>query len=318
MADELDESFMVVVSVVLTLYVIVAICFGIAFLFLWLSEEKSRLTKCGLDPATRAAIFCGIIAVLIHNLIDFAIFEPGVLTCFWTMIACLVAVDFKAGRYRSFVLRPSGTVRVAALATAVVIVCVYCNYALVPALKASATIQKALQNPNRASQLFAAAAADDKLSPRPLNLSGRLNMQYYRYNRDKQSMLTHAAQCFDAAVQRDKADFKNYEKLMIVYELLAKVSPADEAPMWTQKAYDSGIETAQRYPGKGMLQFELGKIAERLDDNDAAMAHYKKAVQIEDGYRVQFRRMYPGREMFSRLGQNNYIWAKERIAHLGN
>ena len=129
-------------------------------------------------------------------------------------------------------------------------------------------------------------------------------------------MLTQAAQYFDAAVQRNKADFKNYEKLMIVYELLAKVSPADEAGEWTQKAYDSGIETARRYPGKGRLQFELGKIAERLDDNDAAMAHYKKAVQIEDGYRVQFRRMYPGREMFSRLGQNNYASAKERIAQL--
>jgi hypothetical protein len=310
MADKLDESFMVVVSVVLTLYVIVAISFGIAFLFLWLSEEKSRLTKRGLDSATRAAIFCGVVAVLIHNLIDFAIFEPGVLTCFWTMIACLVAVDFKAGRYRSFVLRPSGTVRVAAIATAVVIVWGYCNYALVPAVKASATIQKALQNPNRAGQLFAAAAAEDKLSPRALNLNGRLHLQYYRYSRDKQSMLTQAAQYFDAA-------FKNYEKLMIAYELLATVSPADEAGEWNQKAYDSGIETALRYPGKGRLQFELGKIAERLDDNKAALAHYKKALQIEDGYRAQFRRMYPGREMFSRLGQKNYASAKERIDQLG-
>ena len=75
-------------------------------------------------------------------------------------------------------------------------------------------------------------------------------------------------------------------------------------------------ETARRYPGKGMLQFELGKIAERLNDNKTALAHYKKAVQIEDGYRKQFRRMYPGREMFSRLGQNNYASAKERIAQL--
>jgi hypothetical protein len=253
----------------------------------WFVKFKPTIRTKELSTSISWPIFCGIIAVLIHNLIDFAIFEPGVLTCFWTMIACLVAVDFKAGRYQSFVLRPSGAVRIA-------------------------------ENPNRAGQLFAAAAAEDKLSPRALNLNGRLHMQYYRYSRDQQSMLTQAAQYFDAAVQRDKADFKNYEKLMIVYELLAEVSPANEADEWNQKAYDSGIETARRYPGKGRLQFELGKIAERLDDNDAALAHYKKAVQIEDSYRVQFRRMYPGREMFSRLGQNNYTWAKERIARLSD
>ena len=321
-ADNLGDTFMVKVSVMLTLYVIPAITFGIPFLLLWLSDEKSCITTRGHDNAARAAIFCGIVAVLIHNLIDFAIFEPGVLTCFWVMIACLGAVNFQSNgpaasqrdEYRRIVFSPSFAVRITAIAAVVAVVWVYCSYAFVPAIKASATIQKALQNPNRAGQLFAAAAADDKLSPRALNLNGRLHLQYYRYSRDKQSMLTQAAQYFTAVVQRDKADFKNYEKLMIVYELLATVSPADEAPEWTQKAYDSGIETARRYPGKGMLQFELGKIAERLGNKKTALAHYEKAVQIEDSYRAQFRRMYPGREVFSRLGQNKYASAKERIA----
>jgi len=37
------------------------------------------------------AVLCGLVAVLIHNLIDFAIFEPGVWNTFWLLIAILVA-----------------------------------------------------------------------------------------------------------------------------------------------------------------------------------------------------------------------------------
>jgi len=316
-ADNIGDTFMVKVSVILTLYVIPAITFCIPFLLLWLSDEKSCITTRARDNSTRAAVFCGLVAVLIHNLIDFAIFEPGVLTCFWAMIACLGATGFEGGRYRIFVFKPSFTVRITAIAAVVAVVWVYCGYALVPTVKASAAIQKSLRNPSQAVRLLPAAAADDRLNPAPFNFAGRFYLQHYNQIPGKQAlMLIQAAEYFNAATEREKADFKNYEKLMTVYELLAIHSTPDHTRQWLQKAYDSGLEAARRYPGKGMLQFELGKIAERLDDNDAALAHYKKAVKIEDSYRAQFRRMYPGREMFSRLGQSRYEEAKKRIAKL--
>ena len=324
-ADNLGDTFMVKVSVALTLYVIPAITFCIPFLLLWLSEEKSCIPRRGHDNAVRAALFCGIVAVLIHNLIDFAIFEPGVLTCFWAIIACLGATGFASkesaakqrGEYKRLVFSPGFAVRVTAISAMVAVVWVYCSYALVPTVKASAGTQQALRNPNQAARLLPAAAADDRLNPAPLNFAGRFHLKHYNQIPGRQSdMLAQAAQFFAAAAQRDRADFKNFEKLMIVYELLATNSPADQAPRWMRNAYDMGLEAARRYPGKGMLQFELGKIAERLDDNKTALAHYKKAVQIEDSYRAQFRRMYPGREIFSRLGQSRYEAAKEQIARL--
>jgi len=319
MADKLGDGFMVITSVILSLYVVPAIIFSIAFLLLWLSEEKSSTIEHRPDPAMRAAVFCGIVAVLIHNLIDFAIFEPGVLTCFWIMAACLAAIDSKSTGHRKFVLSPSLIVRTTAIAIALVIAWVHCHYALVPVVKASVKTQQATRGSIHAYQLLEQAAKDDKLSPAALNLNGRWHLQYYIQMSDKQpAMLKQAAQYFAGAIQRDKADFKNFEKLMIVYELLAKASPPEETLDWTQKAYDSGISAVKRYPGKGKLQFELGEIAERLGNNKTALAHYKKAVQIEDSYRVQFRLMYPGREMFSRLGQKKYEFAKERIAQLGD
>ena len=80
---------------------------------------------------------------------------------------------------------------------------------------------------------------------------------------------------------------------------------------------DMGIEAAKRYPGLGRLWLELGTIAERLGNSKTALVHYKEAVSIEDSYRVQFRQMYPGREMFSRLGEQKYQFAKARIIQLG-
>jgi hypothetical protein len=53
-----------------------------------------------------------------------------------------------------------------------------------------------------------------------------------------------------------------------------------------------------------------------LDKTDIAVAQYEKAVEIEDAYRNQFKVMYPGREIFSRLGEEKYKNAKQRIKYL--
>jgi hypothetical protein len=44
---------------------------------------------------------------------------------------------------------------------------------------------------------------------------------------------------------------------------------------------------------------------------------YRKAIEIEDEYRDQFRQMYPEREdVVSRLDKNRYLYAKERVEEL--
>jgi hypothetical protein len=60
----------------------------------------------------------------------------------------------------------------------------------------------------------------------------------------------------------------------------------------------------------------LAEIAEQLDKTDIAVAQYEKAVEIEDAYRNQFKIMYPGREIVSRLGEDKYEFATERIKSL--
>ena len=76
-------------------------------------------------------------------------------------------------------------------------------------------------------------------------------------------------------------------------------------------------EAVRLYPGSGRLNFRLAELAETIGEDETALAHYLKAVEIEDSYRVQFRIMYPDREMFSRLGEKKYRSAMERIGRLG-
>jgi hypothetical protein len=64
------------------------------------------------------------------------------------------------------------------------------------------------------------------------------------------------------------------------------------------------------------LHFELAKIAEELGKTGLAYQKYKQAIEIEDSFRSQFKMMYPNREIVSRLGEEKYQFATERIREL--
>ncbi|MFA5554898.1 MAG: hypothetical protein WDA68_10150, partial [Phycisphaerae bacterium] len=102
------------------------------------------------------------------------------------------------------------------------------------------------------------------------------------------------------------ADFKNYEKLAQTYELFGDLNKAME--LWSK--------TLELYPGFDRGHLSLARTAEKLGKKDLALKHYKIAVEIEDAYRQQFMIMYPGEEVFSRLGREDYEFAKSRIADL--
>jgi Tfp pilus assembly protein PilF len=117
------------------------------------------------------------------------------------------------------------------------------------------------------------------------------------------------------AIQRDKADYKNYENLAEVYETLAQITP-DRRRGWFEKAFVTLQQAIKLYPSSSDLHIELAKAAEEIGETDVAVEHYKKAVEIEDAYTKQFKIMYPGKEVFSRMGKIKYNEAKEKIENL--
>jgi O-antigen ligase len=340
--DTLDA----IIYAIFTLYVAPVLAFAVGFWLLSANEKQMHHTTRNTQYAIRntsitaAALFCAIFGLLLHNLIDFAIFEPGVFTAFWAIIACIIALDFQQNSRPASVLKPPLFARMILAAAGLVLIWGYFNYALAPVAKTSARIQQATRQGQQfeyAHQLLDQAAEQDRLDPTAPNLNGRLYLQHYndllprlapllpseegkgaeaRTLNAQPDLLKKAEACFLAAIARDKADFKNYEKLSDVYTLLAKTKAVQEKIDWLNYALDCLWSAVERYPGSSGLRVELAEIAEQLGKTDVAIAQYEEAVEIEDAYRNQFKIMYPGREIFSRLGEEKYNFVKQRIKFL--
>ena len=270
-----------------------------------------------------AALFSAVIGLLIHNLIDFAIFEPGVFTTFWAIIACLIATHYNHSSRPASVLKPAPIVRLLLAAAALIVFFGYVNYALVPVAASTAKARRAhravaYNQFDHAHELLNSAAADDPLSPAALSLNGRLYLRHFELARNEnRDLLLKSEKCLRAGIDRNSAAFKNFERLTEVCMLLAETAPPLGKAPWLSKAFDTASQAIERYPGCARLRVKLAKIAELLDKVEIAVEQYQKAVDIEDSYRTQFQTIYPEREdIVSRLGEDKYLFAKDRLKSL--
>ena len=150
----------------------------------------------------RGALFCGIVGFLVHNLIDFAIFEVGVFTSFWAVFACLIALDNcqRGGSVR--VLKVPGSAKLLLVCAGIGIIFVYFNYAFVPVKRSVEKIQMALRQADaeRMHELLDQASEADKLAAGALNLNGKTYLTHYIQTGQKQPILLEkASACFLAA-----------------------------------------------------------------------------------------------------------------------
>ena len=305
---------------IIILYIMPVIIFIAGFSL----AAAGETTKMSHSDITIAALFCAVLGVVFHNLIDFAIFEPGVFTVFWVIIACLIAIYSQTNPRPQIVLKPSPFVKKTTVIAGLILICVYLNYVLIPVSKTSAKIQLAnraisIGRFEQAHRLLDSASEDDPLSSEALSLNSKLYLHHFKLtssvNRD---LLVAAEKQSLGAIEANRAAFKNYERLTEVYTLLADISKQQEKTDWLNKAYDNTLFTVEHlYPGCARLRIELAKISELLGKTDIAISQYEKAIDIEDEYRAQFREMYPKRdEIVSRLGDKKYLFAKQRIKYL--
>jgi tetratricopeptide (TPR) repeat protein len=316
-AAELGNRFDVKVYVVCLLYIAPAFIFAAGFIILLYCDQKSQSAESVCFSAVKPALFCAFIAVLIHNLIDFALFEPGVSTLFWVLLACLVAINHLDKKSSSIFLTMPQVIRTICIIITLIVTGVILYGAIIPAVSASARIQQAARNPRSAAQFLEEASQADKLNPTPLNIAGRFAMQQYLTAQTKDpKLLQTALQYLLKAIELDPANFKHYEKLSDAYSLIAEQASSQEKSDALRSAYEYAEKARQRYPGSDRIHFKLAKLAEELNLPEDALQYYKKTVEIEDDYRKQFRVMYPDREIFSRLGPTNYKLANERIGQL--
>ena len=258
------------------------------------------------DPlnSTKVILSLSVLGFLLHNCVDFAIFEPAITTVFWTVVAVIIAADLQINPRVQVIKTQPVFLKASIVIGAVAAVWLYVAF-ITPALKAGERIGQTVTQPLFANSILEQASAIDPLDPIPFNLNGRSYLrQYYSSIDGDSALLEKAAENFQKAIERNRADFKNYEKLSQTYQLLSQ----------REKAYEYAAKAVKRYPGSARLRIELAQLAETLARNDVATEQYTKAVQIEDAYREQFKIMYPGKEIFSRLGEQKYQKAKAKIA----
>jgi tetratricopeptide (TPR) repeat protein len=272
---------------------------------------------------TVAILFCAVLGFALHNLTDFAFFEPGVYTTFWFMLACLVAINSYTNQEHRLVLKPSAGIKIMTLIAVLGVGIFFIECAIVPLASSTVTIEKANYAISqgrfeRANNLLGEATVMDKLSPLAPSLNARLYLHFYRESQDANpDLLVCAEECLKTAIERNISDFKNYERLTEVYLLMSEQSAVQEKNDWLNKAFSAASDAVELYPGCDRLHFNLAQIAEMLDKTDIALKEYKKTIEIEEQYRDQFRVMFPKmKKIVSRLGEDKYQHALVRVKEL--
>ena len=318
------ETFEVVLYVIVTMYIAPVAVFVIGFVLLAGPLGTTRdMTPQMWDRRVVAGLCCAVLGVALNNLTDFAIFEPGVLTAFWAIIACLVAIDSHTSPRTPLNLKTAPIANILAVTAALAMSCAYLSYILVPAARTSSTINRANEaisagQFDSAHAILDEAAKADPLSAAALSMNGRLYLHQFELTHSNSlQLLTRAAQCLQAAIARNNAAFKDFERLTDAYYSLGEIASPPEQSGWFNKAFEAASLSIERYPGCERLHFKMAQIAEYLGKIQTAIEHYRKAIEIEDQYRAQFKLLYPEwKHIVSRLGEEKYQLAVERVKKL--
>lgn len=273
---------------------------------------------------TIAALVCAVFGLLIHNLIDFAIFEPSVFTAFCAILACLIASDLNMRRKPFLHLRANSIINIITALIGFTAIFALLYYCIIPVVKSSSKINAAIKaeaigSYQQAHILFTEAAEVDPLSTMAPYLNGQLYKHHYVSNPGSVTeLLIQAENCYMTAIKRNPNKFNYFEQLSDIYLLLSQVQLEPQKTEWLNKAFDAKAKAVELYPGLARLHLSLAQIAEQLGKKNLALEHYEKAIEIEDSFREQFKLMYPDRPIFSRLGQQNYEITLQKIKNLKN
>jgi tetratricopeptide (TPR) repeat protein len=311
------------------IYVIPAAAFLIGFMLITSGPQENIIFQrkegqANYPYVTVAALFSSVIGLLIHNLADFAIFEPGVLTALFCVLGCLISTDLNSRQPSPGVcravpvcVRRKGIVTIVSIAGFAGLL----YFGLFPV--ASSISKVAAARKASVEGQFSIAYAkldeadkDDPLNPLSPSLYGRFYISEFVQNR-RTELLVRASSCFEQAIRCDKSCYKDYERLGNLYLLLAQTDQESKRGEWLNKSFITTEQAVLLFPASDRVRFFLAEVAVMLGKKDAALENYILAVQFEDAFRGQFKKMYPGWKSaageFSRLGQPQYERAKKQI-----
>lgn len=274
---------------------------------------RPAVTGTTIGQVTSELARCGVLAALVANLTDFAIFEPAILMGVWFLAACgLARMQNGDTREIHHVARTRSVIGAGVVILGAGLIHALAIRPVTDSITGINQAQRAMMNRNyeqAQTQFSRAIQADPWSSLAPMTAGNACMDQYENLAARDPRLLNMAAERFELAIQRHPADYRPHERLAKVYVLLED---------WDQ-AYVSYLAATARYPGIARLQFNLGQIAEKKRDPGRAVFHYQQAVAIDDRFRTAFARMYPQEKTpVSRLGQEKYSVVLSRLRALAD
>lgn len=281
-------------------------------------------------------LICGVAGFLVHNLIDFAIFEPGIWLTLWAILAIIIAGKNLNRQTSSNITLPAFA-RLPLIITALAIIIAAIIFAYIPVLR-TAHIQtqqltkfKNIINPKiniwpgSQNQVYTESQLDnilqtlqnaftiDKLDPSICHTTGKLAMTASTLTGMNKKFINSAISSFQLAISRDPANHKAYDNLARSYIHLSRIENERENLEHAKKNLKIAVSL---YPGSGKLHFQYANVSEALGQREIAIEHYLKSIEIENAFRKQFKIMYPDHKPVSRLGQDKYEIAQRRLTTL--
>lgn len=270
------------------------------------------------------ALGCGLAAMLLHNLVDFALFEPGIWTMFWLTMAAACALvrlhtnDQAVGVYPLTDRFRRGGMLIAAAA---VIAAVVGLVVLPPIRRDLLTFAAArAESTEQAEAFLKKAVAADVFSPDAAHFGARLLLHRatQRFVSEPDKLLESARRFAEIAVARNPIDPRPRQLLADILLVAAEMTKDEtQKRMYQQHAFQTLKDALKRYPGSDIINYQLGVLAEELGHPNQAIEYLQTALDIEQRYRKQFQLMYPEQpEVISRLGPRRYQDLLERLERL--
>ncbi|OXU14449.1 O-antigen ligase family protein [Sedimentisphaera salicampi] len=259
----------------------------------------------------KTGLLCGIAALLIHNTIDFAIFETGNFLAFSAACGLLFVISRqqKTEHVKGLIPKTLMFSSAAAIMAGVIF------FAAIPAWKMKNTFLAAMQTRFQNDAALNRFANSDPLSSWPASLTGKAYLRNFRENQNEK-LLEKAEQMFTKQAMLNRASFKPYLRLAEVSELQAENSISRGKKDNLKDACSYYQMAIMRYPGKGEIHLKYALALKKLGKDEQALREFKAAKKIELMFREEFRRNYPEEELISRIGKEKFNIIEENISKL--
>jgi len=263
---------------------------------------------------------CSLAGFLLHNSIDFAIFQPALGTLFFAVLALALAIRQQNtdslkqfGKNRS--VRITGAVIGIAFLTALWLAVIKPFATAHVYMKRAQTY--ALQGQlSPAADIAKMAGSVNRFDPAAVYFAARIYLlQWHNSHQTNQDYLEKSIEYTTQTIQRDPANYRYYQALSRIYRTRLAQHPDNEE--YATRALDYALQAAALFPAKSELLIDCAQLLAMQGKNQEARTYFTKALANEEAFIKQQKQMWPEQtEIWPRLKPSLQNLAREQLKKL--